>query len=516
MKRIFRFLAVLCLAAAVPALYSCSDNNKIAVDNGGEKPDDKPGEGDDKPGEGGENQPPVSGEDAIKQFFLNELGSLKRYTGSGMDTYSASDLVDADGIESAQKRVWSLWKAANNSFSEEELISLTAFNDKTCLGYYSIPVTLEAKWTSDGSELIEGEIAKMVYYWGASGDPKPNSGYPAFIYLHGSGPANNEWNTGKGLCYSDYVQAGPSAFLVPRIPNGFTRPDGFSLYRWWQKGKQYVWDKIIRQIFLGDSDIDPNRFFFFGISEGAYGSQRLASFYADYLAGVGPIAGGEPLVNAPSENSANIAFCLRTGSLDDSYGRNALTAAAKADFERLQAAHPGYYEHKIDVVKGAYHGTANLLYYDTIPWLIDKTRKTNPKYVYWERLDQDGIYRRGFYNLYIPETEKPTERRCYEMTITGNTVDIKVSKVSYTATAWEDKHGMPIAYDRTYTSVSGGKLGIFLGSELVDLTKEVTVNINGKQAWQGIPELKIENLVNSCALYYDPYRLYPAYVEVDL
>ena len=355
----------------------------------------------------------------------------------------------------------------------------------------------------------------MNYHWGYGGGSKPENGFPAFVYLHGSGGVSSEWNTGYSLCSQDYVKAGPSAYFVPRIPNGITT-DGFSFYRWWQKGKQYVWDKIIRQIFLGDSDIDPNRFFFFGISEGAYGSQRLASFYADYLAGVGPIAGGEPLVNAPSENSANIAFCLRTGSLDDSYGRNALTAAAKADFERLQAAHPGYYDHKIDVVKGAYHGTANLLYYDTIPWLINKTRKTNPKYVYWERLEQDGIYRRGFYNLYIPETEKPTERRCYEMTITGNTVDIKVNKVSYTATAWEDKHGMPIAYDKTYSNVSGGKLGIFLGSELVDLTKEVTVNINGKQAWKGIPELKIENLVNSCALYYDPYRLYPAYVEVDL
>ena len=355
----------------------------------------------------------------------------------------------------------------------------------------------------------------MNYHWGYGGGSKPKDGFPAFVYLHGSGGVSSEWNTGYSLCSQDYIKAGPSAYFVPRIPNGITT-DGFSFYRWWQKGKQYVWDKIIRQIFLGDSDIDPNRFFFFGISEGAYGSQRLASFYADYLAGVGPIAGGEPLVNAPSENSANIAFCLRTGSLDDSYGRNALTAAAKADFKRLQAAHPDYYDHKIDVVEGAYHGTANLLYYDTIPWLISKTRKTNPKYVYWERLEQDGIYRRGFYNLYIPETSKPTERRCYEMTITGNTVDIKVNKVSYTATAWESKHGMPIAYDKQYTAVSGGKLGIFLGSELVDLTQEVTININGTQAWKGVPELKLENIVNSCALYYDPYRLYPAYVEVDL
>ena len=76
MKRIFRLFVILGLAAAVPALYSCSDKNKIVVDDGDDKPGiDNPGE--DKPG---------GGEDAIKQFFLNELGSLKRYTDSGMDT----------------------------------------------------------------------------------------------------------------------------------------------------------------------------------------------------------------------------------------------------------------------------------------------------------------------------------------------------------------------------------------------------------------------------------------------
>ena len=63
MKRIFRLFVILGLAAAVPALYSCSDKNKIAVDDGDEKPgegDNKPGEGTDNPGEGGENEPPVA------------------------------------------------------------------------------------------------------------------------------------------------------------------------------------------------------------------------------------------------------------------------------------------------------------------------------------------------------------------------------------------------------------------------------------------------------------------------
>ena len=84
MKRIFRLFLILSLAAAVPALYSCSDKNKIAVDDGDDKPGiDNPGE--DKPGEGGENEPPGSGEDAIKQFFLDSLSSVRRDTVNGMD-----------------------------------------------------------------------------------------------------------------------------------------------------------------------------------------------------------------------------------------------------------------------------------------------------------------------------------------------------------------------------------------------------------------------------------------------
>ena len=135
MKRIFRLFVILSLAAAVPALYSCSDKNKIVVDDGDDKPGiDNPGE--DKPG---------GGEDAIKQFFLNELGSLKRYTDSGMDTYSASDLVDVNEIESAQKRVWSLWKAANESFSEEKLQQIIAFDSENDFGYFKLPVELETK-----------------------------------------------------------------------------------------------------------------------------------------------------------------------------------------------------------------------------------------------------------------------------------------------------------------------------------------------------------------------------------
>lgn len=95
--------------------------------------------------------------------------------------------------------------------------------------------------------------------------------------------------TGLNIC-SRFDDA-PSVYFIPQIPN----EGGY--YRWWQKAKQYAWEKLFRQA-LVSGHVNPDKLFIFGISEGGYGSQRLASFYADYLAGAGPMAGGEPLKNA--------------------------------------------------------------------------------------------------------------------------------------------------------------------------------------------------------------------------
>lgn len=123
--------------------------------------------------------------------------------------------------------------------------------------------------------------------------------FPMYLYLHGSGPKEEEWK--YGLMWAQYFNDAPSVYFIPQIPN-----EG-EYYRWWQKAKLYAWEKLLRQS-LASGHVDANRLYVFGISEGGYGSQRLASYYADYWAGVGPMAGGEPLKNAPVENCANLAF----------------------------------------------------------------------------------------------------------------------------------------------------------------------------------------------------------------
>ena len=160
------------------------------------------------------------------------------------------------------------------------------------------------------SETLEPD-AEMAFYYGYKGDSIPANGYPLYIYLHGSGPRDAEWKTGIAL--AETFDDAPSAYFVPRIPNeGAVLP----LVATWQNNtsgtncfaKASHPAKSIRT----ESILSAYQ-------KGGYGSQRLASFYADYLAGAGPMAGGEPLKNAPVENCRNIAFSLRTGADDDGF-----------------------------------------------------------------------------------------------------------------------------------------------------------------------------------------------------
>ena len=500
MKKIIWKIAVLIGVVTLlsVSVASCNQKDPIPGDS-----DDNEQTGGDKPGEnpGDEEYGKLTGDEKVKAFFVNQIAD-------GDWSYSDDRTVKRESVEEVRDAVWKLWKNANLTYQDEDkLPSLPVLGSSKDVFSWGIPKALEGEYVN-GS--FTGNDSKMTFHWGKSGD-KPEGGYPVFIYLHGSGGPSSEWNTGYSLCQK-WGGMVSGIYFDPLIPNGVTESSGFSLYRWWQKGKQYIWNRLIRQLFIS-TYANPDRLFFIGISEGAYGSARLSTFYADYLAGIGPIAGGEPLNTAPVENSANIAYFLRTGSEDYGYGRSTITKYTGEALDALSAAHPGYYDHWVYVEPGASHTSVD--YDQAVPWLKDKVRKPYPKYVNWERLDQDGIYREGFYNLFIPDGGKPSDRRQYEMTISGNVVDIKVGTVRLEGCEWDERYGNCVKYNRYWQQTSGGKIRIYLCDELVDLDQAVVVKVNGKEVFNGKLERKYETVVNSCAIYFDPSRLYTSSVEVE-
>lgn len=394
-------------------------------------------------------------------------------------------------VEDARATVWEAWRKANHDFEEDKLPALRPLTNNDTL-LWPLPQELEPD-------------ALMPYYYGTKGE-KPEKGWPLYLYIHGSGPKLHEWSAGYSLC-SRFDDA-PSLYFIPQIPN-----EG-SYYRWWQRAKLFAWERLLRQSFVS-GEVDACRIYLFGISEGGYGSQRLASYYADYLAAAGPMAGGEIPSDAPAENCGHIGFSLRTGTDDFMFARDLLTARTHELFDSLQQCYPTEYRHHVELIPGRGHG---IDYFPTTPWLSQFTRVVNPKHFVWEDFPMDGIYRRGFYNIAVHERDTigGNERTRYEMTIEDNTINLTIERVTYEVIEREPRWNIPVKHCKHYAPVEKGSFTLYLSSDMVNFNQKVTLFINGKRVYHAKVKPDTRHLINSCATFFDPMRMYATGIEVQL
>ncbi len=345
--------------------------------------------------------------------------------------------------------------------------------------------------------------ATMNFYVGTKGE-KPEAGYPVFLYLHGSGPRAQEWAT--GLALAQRFEDGPSMYIVPQIPQ-----EG-EWYRWYQRSKQWAWERILRTVLAMD-EVDRARIYIYGISEGGYGSQRLASFYADYLAGAGPMAGGEPLKNAPVENLGHVAFSFLTGERDHMFFRHMLTHTTGEKLDSMQRLFPEEYRHRVELIPGRGH---SIDYSPTTPWLAQHRRVAQPRHFIWENYEMHGRKRNAFYNLQVLE-ESATYRTRYEFSAHSedNSIDLRVDTVAY-QTTWKDPHwGIDMLFQTELTPAQSGQLRVFLSPSLVNLKKKVTIRVNGKQVFRGKVKASEATAHLAQELWGDPLRDFRHAVVVE-
>lgn len=313
-------------------------------------------------------------QEKVKNYFLQTLKKKQNEEQKSKDTFQRNktyttdiqQLIKNKDIAQNQKMVWDAWCEANRELNEQKLAKPEDLR-KGVKASWNLPEALEKN-------------AVMPYYYGVKGSAAGK--LPLFLYLHGSGPKEQEWAT--GLILGNRFQDGPSLYFIPQIPN-----EG-DYYRWWQVAKQFAWEKLIRQA-LVEGNVDANRLYVFGISEGGYGSQRLASFYADYWAAAGPMAGGEPLKNAPVENCANIGFSFLTGADDTGFYRNILTYYTQIAFDSAQLARPldadkrPLFVHRINycLACSIILNTTSLLHGSRISFVIPIQRQFSGKIMTW-------------------------------------------------------------------------------------------------------------------------------------
>lgn len=415
----------------------------------------------------------------VVEYFVQQL--------DGKQAIASNNTFKIKQLNAKRHMVWEAWKMANQH--AKAILHLPAIRPLGSISnLWPLPANLEPH-------------ATLPYYVGYKGE-KPNIGYPFFLYLHGSGPKQQEWAT--GLALAQRFNDAPSVYFIPQIPN-----EG-EWYRWWQRSKQYAWDNLLRNVLLSDS-INPNKLYVFGISEGGYGSQRLASYYADYWAAAGPMAGGEPLKNAPVENLSNIGFTFYTGADDAGFYRNTLTRYTCEALDSLQKIYPKAFQHKVVLVPNRQHF---IDYSVTTPGLLPYTRNPHPTHFIWEDFEMDGLHRKGFYNLYVLQRPNKETRTRYDVNIENNVVNIQVRNVYYATAQRDSIFGIEMKFNRSYSTASGGQLRVYLDEHIVDLARPITIIINGKTICHKKAQLNMKNLEESLCAFYDRERMFPVAFDI--
>lgn len=381
-------------------------------------------------------------------------------------------------VEDAKSKVWSIWKEVNNEI--EQLPEFSSSKEESPQLH---------SW-----KLIDED--PMPFYLLRKGDDGVNKQKPLFLNLHGSGPKVLEFNAAFNL--SKIYEDSPSVYFIPQIPNE-------KRYRWWFQPVQNAWERLFRLSMLND-EIDPNKVFILGISEGGYGSQRLGAYYADYLAGVGPMAGGEPLKNASPLNYRHVAFSFHTGEHDAGFGRNQLTALAGTVFDSLATRYPGDFVHNIVIQKDKGHAVDYSL---TTPWLVKHERVVSPKSISWVYFPMNNRYRKGFYNVAISKFPDIKEEDEYNRILFDIHYNKSENLITVDAQLMNDEM-------TELKEIHQGQISLFLDDRYVDYSKKVKVVYNGQLVHNAKLKLTEENMIESCALFGDPERLYPAKVSISL
>jgi hypothetical protein len=77
-------------------------------------------------------------------------------------------------------------------------------------------------------------------------------------------------------------------------------------------------------------------------------------------------------------------------------------------------------------------------------------------------------------------------------------------------------YNIPMLFAKEYTPATKGRVTIYLSEKLFDLSMPVKVVVNGKEVFNDKVKPTIKTMVESCAEFYDPERVFPAAITVDI
>lgn len=324
---------------------------------------------------------------------------------------------------------------------------------------------------------------------------------PLFIAMHGGGanpgqPGPHTWSVNTRefqtqIKFAVGLYAPEGVYFVPRMADD-------RLGRWWHKHNQVAFDQVIDHAILY-WNVDPNRVYILGISEGGYGTDILGPFMADRWAGANAMAAGVGLGNPPA-NLRNVAFRTDVGERDTTYDRRPLAVAFHEELERLHTLDPEGYVHRINVQEGRSHG---IDYRPGIQWIVEHVRNPWPKTIVWINQVMHGLRRPRFYWVAMPEAPEKGDVRI-DAHVDGQTITLDVATLDAGNSDGNKTHGKANVAEASRTKLNQARIDLLLSDTLLDLDRPITVMANGEQVFQGKVQRSVEVIRKALAQRPDP------------
>ncbi|HEY3285454.1 MAG TPA: transglutaminase domain-containing protein [Armatimonadota bacterium] len=281
---------------------------------------------------------------------------------------------------------------------------------------------------------------RSPYLWRTVGT-KPADGWALVIAMHGGGGApkavnDREWEGMFSSYYHDHPEAGGYVYLALRAPND--EWNGF-----YDDAICPLVERLIQQFVLF-ADVNPSRVYTLGASHGGYGAfvigPKIPYRFAAIHASASAPTDGETL----GENLRDVPFTYMVGVLDTAYGRADRCQKFAQKVEEWRKEYGGY-PGRLELKENTGHFVPDR---DKLAEMLkSEPRDAWPKQVVWTQ--SDTVLQR-FYWLEAP---KPAEGGHLEAKVEGNRITLKADKQS--------------------------EVALWLDAKLVDLTKPVTVAVEG-------------------------------------
>lgn len=330
---------------------------------------------------------------------------------------------------------------------------------------------------------------------------RPANGWPLFLCLHGGGGNaeatgphawevnTGEWRAQRMLAARRYPA--PGLYFVPRMADDRQG-------RWWFDHNQQAFDTVIREAILF-ADVDPDRVYLLGISEGGYGAIRFAGNRPDRFAGCNGMAAAEPLATSPPETMRNVALRIDIGERDTMFDRVGLARTMGERLAALRAADPAGYVHEVAVQPGRGHGI------DYVPgprWLVDKVRTPRPDCVVWTVLPFHTQVALQCYWLALPE--RPSTMPLYLR------ATLREQRLELVAEVDDPEHA------GKRVPAKSGRVLVRLDDGMADLDRELQVVVNGEARPAVRAHRRLATMVRTLAERGDPRLCFPAEIVVEL